>query len=54
MIRQAAVSSCVAFEDYFEREASCGADAPRHEWFGPGESIRIHGAIVEVDRVYRA
>ena len=21
------------FEDYFEREASGGADAPRHEWF---------------------
>lgn len=32
-MRQAAVSSYVAFEDYFEREASCGADAPRHEWF---------------------
>src|SRR3954469_7649105 len=32
-MRQAAVSSYVTFEDYFEREASCGADAPRHEWF---------------------
>ena len=21
------------FEDYFEREVSCDADAPRHEWF---------------------
>jgi Uma2 family endonuclease len=33
VVRQAAVSSYVAFEDYFEREAACGADAPRHEWF---------------------
>jgi Uma2 family endonuclease len=32
-VRQAAVSSYVAFEDYFEREASCDPDAPRHEWF---------------------
>jgi Uma2 family endonuclease len=32
-MQQAAVSSYVKFEDYFEREASCGADAPRHEWF---------------------
>ena len=32
-MRQAAVSSYVTFEDYFERETSCGADAPRHEWF---------------------
>ena len=33
MVRQAAVSSHVTFEEYFEREASCDADAPRHEWF---------------------
>jgi len=32
-MRQAAVSAYVKLEDYFEREASCGADAPRHEWF---------------------
>src|SRR3954467_10922350 len=32
-MRQAAVSSYVKFEDYFEREASESADAPRHEWF---------------------
>jgi Uma2 family endonuclease len=32
-MRQAAVSSYVTFEDYFDREVSCGADAPRHEWF---------------------
>jgi Uma2 family endonuclease len=32
-VRQAAVSSYVTFEDYFEREASSDADAPRHEWF---------------------
>lgn len=32
-MRQAAVSSYVKFEDYFEREASSGVDAPRHEWF---------------------
>jgi Uma2 family endonuclease len=32
-MRQAAVSSYVKFEDYFEREASSGVDVPRHEWF---------------------
>jgi Uma2 family endonuclease len=32
-MRQAAVAAYVKLEDYFEREASCGADAPRHEWF---------------------
>jgi len=29
-----------------------------HAWHGevagPGDAIRIHGAVVEVDRVYRA
>lgn len=32
-MRQAAVSSYVRFEDYFEREASSDDDAPKHEWF---------------------
>jgi Uma2 family endonuclease len=32
-VQQAAVSDYVKFEDYFERETSCDADAPRHEWF---------------------
>jgi len=32
-VRQATASAHVKFEDYFEREASCGADVPRHEWF---------------------
>src|SRR5687768_6659063 len=30
---QAVAAPYVAFEDYFEAEATCQANAPKHEWF---------------------
>ena len=32
-MRQAVAAPHVAFEDYFEAEVACSADAPKHEWF---------------------
>jgi Uma2 family endonuclease len=48
---QAAAAPYVAFEDYFEAEATCTADAPKHEWvdgvvYAMSRGTPEHGRLV--------